>query len=319
MNKFYFNGISTLSVAVNAADPKTTAKAAVYRVDEPNARAVAGVFEGSTAYSDVTYPEHGNRSGGFIGSRAAAAATLKWFGSSNCRFDDDDATHLRSAIDLYLRRAKSTLDYEGKPLFGKKARTFPLSGALTVVDYPEETAVDCQFLWAGNCRGYVLDGYGLCQLTEDDCDKEADALTVRTASQKLTNVINADIPYRLNYRRIHVTEPMMLISSTTAAFDGFGSPMELEYAVLYALIKAKNVADWEKKLNSIVADYAEDDFAITIMSVGFGDFDDMKRYYEPRIKELIGKYIRPLNAARKGEMTVNVGDLWNDYRNGYYR
>ena len=31
------------------------------------------------------------------------------------------------------------------------------------------------------------------------------------------------------------------------------------------------------------------------------------------------KYIRPLNAARKGEMTVNVGDLWNDYRNGYYR
>ena len=44
MNKFYFNGISTLSVTVNAADPKTTAKTAVYRVDEPNARAVAGVF-----------------------------------------------------------------------------------------------------------------------------------------------------------------------------------------------------------------------------------------------------------------------------------
>ncbi len=319
MNKFYFNGISTLSVTVNAADPKTTAKTAVYRVDEPNARAVAGVFEGNSTYSDVTYPEHGNRSGGFIGSRAAAAATLKWFSSANCRFDDNDASYLRSSIDLYLRRAKSTLDYEGKPLFGKKARTFPVSGALTVVDYPDETAVDCQFLWAGNCRGYVLDDYGLCQLTEDDCDKDADALTVRAADQKLNNVINADIAYRINFRRIHVTEPMMFISSTTAAFDGFSSPMEFEYAVLYALIKAKNVADWEKKLKSIVGDYAEGDFAMTIVSVGFGDFDDMKRYYEPRIKELVEKYIRPLNAARKGQSNVNVGDLWQVYRNGYYR
>ncbi len=319
MNKFYFNGISTLSVTVNAANPKSSSKTAVYRVDEPSARAVAGVFEGSSTYSDISYPEFSNRSGGFVGTRAAVAGTLKWFGSEGCRFEDTDAEYLRSNIDLFLRRAKDELDYEGKPLFGKKARTFPVSGALTVVDYPDENSVDCEFLWAGNCRGYVLDGYGLCQLTDDDCDKAADAYNMKAADEKLNNVINADIAYQINFKRINVTEPMMFISATTAVFDGFGSPMELEYAILYALIKSKNVAEWDKKLKSIIADYAGDDFALTVMSVGFGDFGEMKHYYEPRIRELIEKYIRPLNAARKGESRVNVGALWNAYRDGYYR
>ena len=58
---------------------------------------------------------------------------------------------------------------------------------------------------------------------------------------------------------------------------------------------------------------------MTIMSVGFDDFDHMKKHYEPRIKQLIEEYIRTLNAARKGEAKVNIRSLWNRYKNGYYR
>ncbi len=319
MNKYSFNGINTLSVITSAADTNKFGKSAVYRVNEPEAKALAGVFEGSGSYADITYPEYDGNSGAYIGSRLAGAATVNWFSSEHCQFDDKDADRLRASIDIFMRRAKRELDYEGKPLFGKKARTFPVSAAITAVDYPNDDGVDCEFLWAGNCRGYVLDGYGLCQLTEDDDGKDADAYALRATEAKLDNVINADIPYQINFRRIHVTEPMMFITATTAAFDDFGSPMEFEYALLYALIKSKSVIEWEKRIKSIIREYAGDHFALTIMSVGFADFDDMKRHYEPRIRQLIEQYIRPLNAARKGQANVNIGSLWNRYKNGYYR
>lgn len=319
MNNYVFNGINTLSVISHSADAEQSATCAVYRIDESEDKAIAGVFEGGKGYGDVIYPEFDNNSGAHIGTRIAAAAVINWFSADRCQFDDHDADRLRSSIDVFMRRAKRELDFEGKPLFKKKSRTFPASTAVCAVNCDSDHGVDCEFLWAGNCRGYVLDTCGLCQLTDDDIGTQQDAFRLRARDARINNIINADVPYTLNFRRIHITEPMLMISSTTAAFDDFGSPMEFEYAILYALIKSKNVAEWEKRLDSIISEYAEDDFAMTILSVGFADFNQMKKYYEPRIKQLIENYIRPLNAARKGESDVNAGALWSQYKNGYYR
>ncbi len=317
MSNYTFNGINSLSVLEQRDD--RSGKCAAYRVDEAEAKAVTAVFEGSGALSDVTYIEHDGASGAHIGTRLSAAATMNWFSSGRCRLDDSDADRLRSSIDLLMRRAKRGLDYEGQPLFKKKTRTFPTSAAVCAVDYYADDGVDCEFLWAGNCRGYVLDGYGLCQITSDDIDGDEDAYLRRAVGAKLNNVINADTEYTVNFRRIRITDPMLLITATTAAFDDFGSPMELEYAILYALVKSNSVAEWEKKLKNIIKEYAEDDFAVTVMSVGFEDFDHMKSYYEGRIRELVEDYIRPLNASRKGQSRISIDALWNRYKNGYYR
>lgn len=319
MNKHSFNSINTLSVIDNGKGRSLDGNCAVYRVDDNEAKAFTAVFEGSGKYSDIEYAEFDNRTGGNIGTRLAAAAALNWFEGDKCCFDDYDADRLRSSIDLLVRRAKRELDYEGNTLFLKKAKTFNTSAAVCAVDYFDETQAVCEFLWAGNCRGYVLDGYGLCQLTEDDVNGTQDAFVGRADGAKLVNVINADVDYTMNFRRISITDPMMLITATTAAFDDFGSPMEFEYAILYALIKSKNIAEWEQRLTAIIKQYADDDFSMTVMSVGFDDFDHMKKHYEPRIKQLIEEYIRPLNAARKGETKLNIRSLWNRYRDGYYR
>lgn len=319
MNKHSFNAINNLSVLDSGRGRSLDGKCAVYRVDDNEAKAVAAVFEGSGKYSEVEYAEFDNRTGANIGSRIAAAATLNWFNSDKCNFDDNDADRLRASIDLIMRKAKRELDYEGDNLFNKKPKNFNTSAAVCAVDYYNDDSAICEFLWAGNCRGYVLDGYGLCQLTEDDVNGTQDAFVGRADGAKLVNVINADVDYTMNFRRISITDPMMLITATTAAFDDFGSPMEFEYAILYALIKSKNIAEWEQRLTAIIKQYADDDFSMTVMSVGFDDFDHMKKHYEPRIKQLIEEYIRPLNAARKGETKLNIRSLWNRYRDGYYR
>lgn len=319
MSKYVFNGVNTLSVIENSADSEMCGKCASYRVDEAEQKVFSGVFEGSDGYGEVIYPEYDNHSGAYIGSRIAASAAINWFSSDRCQFDDNDAERLRSCIDIFMRRAKRDLDYEGRPLFKKKARTFPSSAAVCAVDCASDDSVNCEFLWVGNCRGYVLDACGLCQITDDDISGAQDAYNQRAVGAKLNNVINADIGYTINFRRIKITEPMLLITATTAAFDDFDSPMEFEYAILYALIKSKSVAEWEKRLGSIIREYAGDDFSMTVMSVGFTDFNHMRSYYEPRIKHIIDRYIRPLNAARKGEARVNVGALWNQYKNDYYR
>jgi hypothetical protein len=319
MSKKIFNGISTLSVITSTADREDCGNCCIYRVDEAAAKAVAGVCEGCTDYADVRYPEFDDQSGAFIGSRISAAGVLSWFTAERCLFNDSDAERLHSSIDVFMRKAKRRLDYEGKPIFKKKARTFASSAAVIAVDYASDSKVECEFLWAGNNRGYVLDTYGLCQITDDDVSAPKNALRTRVRGERLANAINADTDYNINFRRINVNEPMMLISSTVAGFDDFSSPMEFEYAILYALIKASNIADWETRLKSIIREYTENDFSMTVMSVGFTDFNQMKAYYEPRVRQLIEQYIRPLNAARSGESSISPEELWREYKNGYYR
>ena len=319
MNKHSFNAINTLSVLDSGREKQANGKCSIYRIDDNEAKAVTAVFEGCGRYSDVRYAEFDNRTDANIGSRIVAAATLNWFNGDKCNLDDYDADHLRNSIDLLIRKAKRELDYEGNGLLSKKAKTFNTSAAICAVDYFNEDSALCEFLWAGNCRGYVLDEYGLCQLTDDDINGIQDAYLNQAAGAKLNNVINGDINYVINFRRINITAPMMLITATTAAFDDFNSPMEFEYAILYALIKSKNIDEWDKRLTAIIKEYAGDDFSMTIMSIGFDDFGHMKKYYEPRIKQLVEEYIRPLNSARKGESRINIRSLWNKYKDGYYR
>ncbi len=319
MNSYTFNGINSISAICGETDRENSEKSVIYRLNDAESKAFAGVFEGYGSYSELKYPEYENRSGAYIGTRLAASGAVNWFSAGHCQLNDGDAARLRTNIDILLNHTKRQLKLEETPLFVKKARIFPVSGAICAVDFSYDDSVDCEFLWAGNCRGFVLDGYGLCQITADDTYDDQDAYRNRAKKAKLVNVINADKGYKINYRRINATEPMMFITATTAAFDDFDCPMEFEYAMLYALVKSKNITEWEKRVRAIIREYAGDDFAMTVMTVGFGDFEEMKRHYEPRIKELIDEYIRPLNSARKNNSASGETALWKKYKNGYYR
>jgi hypothetical protein len=95
--------------------------------------------------------------------------------------------------------------------------------------------------------------------------------------------------------------------------------MEFEYALLYTLNRAKSVAQWESLLTRLIGEFAKDDFSLMIASFGFDDFKDLKHYYFERTKFVFDEYISPMSQADEESTDDVVKELWNKYKESYYR
>jgi len=179
--------------------------------------------------------------------------------------------------------------------------------------------LNCHFLWAGDSRGYVLDQNGLSQITKDDIEEGQDALSNLSSDSKLENVINADIPFNINSKSILINYPAVVIMSTDGGFAYFQTPMEFEYALLYTLIKARNISEWEMLMNNYIKKFASDDYTLMLAIFGFISFDEMKKYYYPRVEHLYNDFIFPIVTERASGKVFDMGPFWEKYKVTYYR
>ena len=271
-----------------------------------------GVFDGFGEMDSTTYSMLGRRTGGYIAGRLAAESTIKMFQNGNFTFSEMDSIKLTSDLKKYIDKVKKNFaDNQDTALV-------PTTASIIACDYSKKDSIMFEYLWAGNSRGYFLDKNGLCQITEDDVVEQISPID-ETKKPRVINLVNAETDFKINIKTVRTDAPTILVTATDGAYGSFATPMEFEYALLYTLNRAKNVAQWESLLRRLVSEFAKDDFAIMIVAFGFDDFKDLKHYFFERTKKMFNEYIEPISKAKEENSTSKVEELWNNYKADYYR
>lgn len=277
-----------------------------------------GVFDGCGGIGGKRYEKFDFHTGAYLASRAAALATHEWWSQYNT--GELAITLLKENISDKLQILKKL----GESVPGQislkgslSSKSFPTTASIVTYDFRGEPS--CTFIWAGDSRGYILDKDGLCQVTKDDIDSDGDAYSNIEGDARLSNLISADKEYYLHEKKISLSAPCVLVSSTDGCFSYFQTPMEFEYLLLSTLMFSNSIYEWETKMKKYLYKQASDDYTMAVLICGFHKFKEIKLYFGNRFQRLKNYYINPLFTARKTNSDIDIGILWKEFRGLYYR
>ncbi len=296
-----------------------------------NGLVVTGVFDGCGGIGGKRYPEVNGRTGAYIGSQTAAFAAdtfFKKFGEKFRKVKNQNEQlqlfrQLQENISGKLANVKKKLAQNGGvQVGGSLSKSLPTTVCITTAISADEITL-CNFLWAGDSRGYILDDNGLCQITVDDIDKNSDDAFLNLREDGiLTNVANGDRTFTLHNELLFIknddsqksSKPFMIINATDGCFAYFLTPMDFENVILRTMIEASTPAQWMNHLKKEIKTVTGDDFTLAVSCFGFESFDDMKKYYNMRQIYVHEKYIRHQDGADEEKLK----QLWDDYKQSYY-
>jgi len=278
----------------------------------------AGVFDGCGGTGARRYEAFGSHTGAYIASRAAALSANEWWKQYHTSTLSADDLTGNIQKKLAVLKEKSSDSAGGIALKGSLiSKSFPTTASLIAFDFQDDPL--STFIWAGDSRGYILDCYGLSQVTRDDIDGAADAYQNIESDARVSNVINADKPFVLHEKGIRMELPAVLITATDGCFSYYQTPMEFEYLLLSTLVNAKSIYDWEKKLSQYLSRQASDDYTLIALVCGFHKFKDIRAYFKDRLRELHNGCIGKIQQARKSGTDADIEALWEQYKGMYYR
>ncbi|WP_235096752.1 protein phosphatase 2C domain-containing protein [Amycolatopsis decaplanina] len=285
------------------------------------AEGLIAVFDGAggagSAGAGLT-PDGRERTGAWVGSRTARAATEEWYVRVAEDYADLDAAGLKSLLDLRLGQMAI-----GNPskLGGSMRRTLPTTLASIRYEVGDD-AVRWQVFWAGDSRCYLLEESGLQQLSLDDTDS-ADALTLLIEDPPMTNLVSADRQFVVNSAHGGARTPCVLLCATDGFFGYVRGPADFEYFLLRSLSTAVDLDHWASNLIETVCSYTGDDASLSLVALGFRDFEDLRGQYAARLGLVRAEFWEPLRAAEAGTdrecfVAARKGS-WERYRSGYER
>jgi hypothetical protein len=184
-------------------------------------------------------------------------------------------------------------------------------------------------LWAGDSRAYALDASGLHQLSTDDLREVGDALSNLHQDSPVSNAMSADTEFHVNYRRVELEAPFVLLTATDGCFGYVPTPMHFEHLLLETLATTRSAEDWSSALQSEISAVTGDDAAIAVMGVG-ADLPAIRALLAPRLTVVTEQHIEPFDRiaasvraaeqelAQLRQQQIDVtGSLWGGYRGGY--
>ncbi len=274
-------------------------------------------YDGCGGMGAKTYEKAGEKTGARIAARLAAFLTDQFYHEEGFLLDGSDAQRLCEKLSAGFSRIRKGIDVPGGfRIGGNMFRELPTTMSLIAAGgVPEKQSVLCEYIWAGDSRGFFLDGKGICQITEDDLDTKEDAFSNLRNDAKISNIINAETPFELHEKRVQLFDPVMLITATDGAFGYFNTPMEFEYVILDTMMRAKTVTEWQTSLRETLDGYTGDDMTILIAVYGAETLARCKEIYAERFRSLYRIYIAPLEQADEEQMR----QLWEQYKADYYR
>ena len=277
---------------------------------------VMGVFDGCGGLGGRRYTSLNKRTGAWIGSQTAAYAADAFVKRGKFNFSRESAQNFRDYIRKKLFDYKNRLEVStGVQIGGKLKKSLPTTVCMAAARQDDSEINLCEFLWAGDSRGYILDDEGLCQMTADDIDANGDdAFRNLREDGVLTNVANGDTSFELHSGTRYVSRPSILVCATDGCFAYFLSPVDFEFVILDTMISADSTEKWLELLGKRIKEVTGDDYAMTLSCLGFGSFDEMKIYFKAR-RECVAQFIKSQENASEEELAI----LWEQYRPTYYR
>lgn len=266
------------------------------------------------------YAELDGQTGAHAASRVAAQSVKRW--AAACRSlpkDPSEGRELQHALqgtleaDLSAFVAEHRLTEGGSRIVGSMQRLLPTTLCMALADGGEGAC----FLWAGDSRGYVLDETGLHLYTRDDVKRPMDELERLRCDAPLSLCVSADRPVRLHLRSVALPKQCLLICATDGVYGCVFSPMELEEIFLASLTGAQDAATWQRRLAAAIRRLAGDDATLCCLPFGFAHFDEMKRFFQPRLELLRREHMDGIR-RHPGDGDV-LRESWKRYQPGYDR
>lgn len=266
------------------------------------------------------YAELDGQTGAHAASRVAAQSVKRW--AAACRSlpkDPSEGRELQRSLqgtleaDLSAFVAEHRLTEGGSRIVGSMQRLLPTTLCMALADGGERAC----FLWAGDSRGYVLDETGLHLYTRDDVKRPMDELERLRCDAPLSLCVSADRPVRLHLRSVALPKQGLLICATDGVYGCVFSPMELEEIFLASLTGAQDAATWQRRLAAAIRRLAGDDATLCCLPFGFAHFDEMKRFFEPRLELLRREHLDGIR-RHPGDGEV-LRESWKRYQPVYDR
>jgi hypothetical protein len=147
----------------------------------------------------------------------------------------------------------------------------------------------------------------------------------------VSNALSADTEFHINYRRVELHSPFLVVCATDGCFGYVRTPMHFEYLVLRHLLETRSTEAWSSALQAEIAAVTGDDAAMSTLGVG-ADLQEFQKLFAPRVAELASDFIEPLDdlsdAVTRAEQELGalqsrqldeMTERWNRYKSEYER
>ena len=297
-----------------------------------------GVFDGMGGAGGTVYetPE-GRRTGAYLGSRIARDVVEQrmldllepdWHLNGKAA-----ARNLEHSVQQALKQRLQELNPAPSGLRSRLIRALPTTMALVALQrtQPGGPTWAGHVFWAGDSRVYVFEARGASQLSTDDLRDPGDALANLRRDSVVSNALSADTEFHINYRRVELHSPFLVVCATDGCFGYVRTPMHFEYLVLRHLLEARSTEVWSSTLQAEIAAVTGDDAAMSTLGVG-ADLQEFQKLFAPRVAELASDFIEPLDdlsdAVTRAEQELRalqsrqldeMTERWNRYKSEYER
>lgn len=277
-----------------------------------------GVYDGCGGAGAKKYSLLDNKTGAYIASRYAAYLVGNAYEKNimhNSYEKISDVLH--DELETMFIKLNSKLDNgSGLKIGGTMVKTFPTTASIVFIkNTGYKDKIKCNYIWAGDSRGYFLNSSGMHQVTTDDLNSDEDAFTNLYNDGSLSNVICADKKFELHSKILEHEMPVIIISATDGSFGYYSTPMEFEYSILKTLFDSANIDEWENNLKEYVCERAGDDVSMLLALYGFKSFNDIKLYFNERYNYLYEHYMKIV--FNENTTTDELYELWSEYKNEY--
>jgi serine/threonine protein phosphatase PrpC len=299
---------------------------------------LVGVFDGMGGAGGTVYDTpDGRRTGAYLASRIARDVVERrmldllepdWHLNGKSAASD-----LQRSVQQALRQRLEELKAAPSGLRSRLIRALPTTMAVIALQrtQPGGPVWAGHVFWAGDSRAYVFEPSGACQLSTDDLRDPNDALANLRRDSVVSNAMSADTEFHVNYRRVELRAPFLVVCATDGCFGYLRTPMHFEHLVLSRLLEARNTEGWSSSLQAEIAAVTGDDAAMSTLGVG-ANFKDFQKLFASRIAELASDFVQPLdelsNAVARVEQELqtlrsrqlnDTTERWNRYKSGYER
>jgi serine/threonine protein phosphatase PrpC len=258
------------------------------------------------------------RTGAWVGSRTARAATEEWYYDTARRQLRCEPETLRGHLATRLSEMSPPRQ---RKVIGTMRRELP--STIAALNYQVNgQRVFWRALWAGDSRSFLLDpADGLQQLSRDDAESD-DALVLLAEDPPMTNMLSADRGFSINKADDYASLPCLLLCATDGFFGYVHTPADFEHVLLSTLMAAGDPGHWCELLVDRVESYTSDDASLVLVAVGFESFERLRTQFDERAHYVAGEHSEPMQRAANSDRDTFVAvreDSWDRYRASYER
>lgn len=285
-----------------------------------------GVFDGMGGSGAATCKsEYGpDHTKAYVASRIVRNVLDNYI--KNCRLSSLTADAIKQCVKERLDQERNTYPAKTSALRSRMVRDYPTTLAITTTYENENGTHTVNSYWAGDSRNYLWTMQGFYQISKDDLDTELDPLENLRNDGALSNCVCADRDFNINCQTIKVKGKFLIMSATDGCFNYFTSPMHFQDVLLSGLLQAETKDEWKAYCEEKIAEVTGDDYSLSLMAIGFEDFNDLKNSFLhseitdiKEIKDVQNKIQELSDAKDKTEKELEnlIQEGWNRYKVSY--